>query len=84
MPRTSEEILEFILDWMSRRLKMPKTAIDPRDSIAAYGVDSVMIAEFEGEISEFVGFEWPVTDLLLRDPSIREIAEHGAELSRNA
>ncbi|MDX1905692.1 MAG: acyl carrier protein [Bacteroidia bacterium] len=80
--KTADEIREWILDWMSRKLSIKKTSIDARDSIASYGVDSIMIAEFEGEISEYVGFQWPIMDMMIKDPSIDEICQRGEELGQ--
>jgi acyl-CoA synthetase (AMP-forming)/AMP-acid ligase II len=77
---SSADLREWIVTWMAQRLEMPVSDIDPDDSLAAYGVDSVMVAEFEAEISTYVGFEWPVMDMLITDPSINEVAARGAKL----
>lgn len=78
-PKSSEEILTWILDWMSQKLSIPVSDIDPADSLNAYGTDSLMTAEFEEEISKFIGIEWPVMDYLITEPSIQEVADRGVE-----
>lgn len=77
--KTSEEILTWILDWMSKKLSIPVSDIDPADSLNAYGTDSLMTAEFEEQISEFIGHKWPVMDYLITEPSIQEVADRGVE-----
>ncbi|MEM6800661.1 MAG: phosphopantetheine-binding protein [Bacteroidota bacterium] len=77
--KKTDEILSWILDWMSRKLSIPQSDIDPADSLNAYGTDSLMTAEFEEEISKFIGVEWPVMDYLITEPSIQEVAERGEE-----
>lgn len=78
---TAGEIQEWILNWMSQKLSMAKNRIDPEDSMAAYGVDSLMVAEFEAEVSEYLGFHWPVMDMMVKDPSIEELSRRGADLA---
>lgn len=81
VPVTAAEIQDWILNWMSQKLSMSKNRIDPEESMAAYGVDSLMVAEFEAEVSEYLGFHWPVMDMMVKDPSIRELSRRGAELA---
>lgn len=79
-PHSAEEIQRWIVAWMARKLQMRPSDIRPGDPINAYGIDSMLMQEFEAELSQFVGFSWPVSDLLLTEPTIEEIAQRGAEL----
>ncbi|MEO0474002.1 MAG: acyl carrier protein, partial [Bacteroidota bacterium] len=77
---TEESLQQWIMEWVARKAGMKLADIDARDSIAAYGIDSMAIAEFEGEISKILGFEWPVMDFLVQEPAISEVAEEGIRL----
>ena len=80
-PKSSEELLIWVKDWMSHKLSISIEDIDPMDSLTAYGTDSMMTAEFEEEISRFLGFNWPVMDFLITEPSIQELCDRGAEVA---
>ena len=77
---TEEDIRTFIFQWIHHRVNVALDKIDASDTITAYGADSLMMAEFETQISDFVGFKWPILDMLILDPSIEEISRKGAEL----
>lgn len=81
--KSSQEILEWITNWMSQKLSIPVSDIDTADSMNAYGTDSMMTAEFEEEVSKFIGVEWPVMDYLITEPSIMEVAERGEEWAKD-
>lgn len=78
---SAANIREWIITWLSRRLKVPAAKIDPSESMQAYGLDSMGTAAFEEDISKFVGFTWPVMDFLINEPSIEEISQRGALLA---
>ncbi|WNJ20710.1 AMP-binding protein [Pontibacter sp. G13] len=69
----------FIVTWLAGKLQIAESDIDAEEPLNAYGVDSMMTAEFEKAVSEFIGVEWPVTDYLMHEPSIHEIAVRGIE-----
>ncbi|MEZ4774222.1 MAG: AMP-binding protein [Bacteroidia bacterium] len=73
-------IQAWIITWMSKKLRVPAAKIDPQESMQAYGLDSMGTAEFEEEISQFVGFKWPVMDFLINEPTIEEISKRGEML----
>ncbi|MCB0855000.1 MAG: non-ribosomal peptide synthetase, partial [Bacteroidetes bacterium] len=77
---TRADIQQWIINWVAKELDIPAVKIDPEESIQAYGIDSMATARFEEEVSKFVGFTWPVMDLLINEPSIAEISEKGEEL----
>lgn len=81
--KSTAEILEWIMNWMSQKLSIPVSDIDTADSMNAYGTDSMMTAEFEEEVSKFIGVEWPVMDYLITEPSILEVAERGEEWAKD-
>ncbi len=60
---------------ISRRLKLPATAIDPREPFSRYGLDSLAAVELSGELEKWLGRHLPPT-LLYDYPSIRLLAEH--------
>ncbi|MCI4669709.1 MAG: AMP-binding protein [Bacteroidia bacterium] len=74
-----KDLKEWLMQWMVSKLDMSVDKIDMDDPITAYGVDSLMLAEFETEVSEFMGKSWPVRDLLLTEPSLEELIEKGEE-----
>ncbi|MEO0899088.1 MAG: AMP-binding protein [Bacteroidota bacterium] len=71
------DLQSWIVNWMAEKLSMRADQIELDDPITAYGVDSLMLAEFETEISEYMGMAWPVRDVLLGEPNIEELAEKG-------
>jgi acyl-CoA synthetase (AMP-forming)/AMP-acid ligase II/acyl carrier protein len=75
----ADNLGEWLVQWLSQKLSIPASKIDMGDPISAYGVDSLMLAEFETEVSEFLGKPWPVRDFLLTEPSLEEIVERGEE-----
>jgi len=78
-PSSATEIQRWIVVWLSRKIQLPVNDIDPADPISVYGVDSMLVQEFESDISQYIGKQWAVSDLLLTEPSIQELAERGAE-----
>ena len=74
-----EALSQWVVEWLSQKLSLSPEKIDLGDPLSAYGIDSLMLAEFEVEISDFLGKQWPVRDLLLTEPSIEELAERGME-----
>lgn len=79
-PSSAAEIQRWIVAWLARKIQLPVNDIDPADPINVYGVDSMLVQEFERDISQYMGMSWAVSDLLLTEPSIQEIAERGEEL----
>ena len=76
------QIQEWIIQWLCQQINMEQSEIDVRDSIAAYGVDSLGIATFETEFCEFLQVRWPVTDYLINDPSIETLADKALDILR--
>ncbi|MEL6134863.1 MAG: non-ribosomal peptide synthetase, partial [Bacteroidota bacterium] len=79
-----EALSRWVVEWLSQKLSIAPEKIDLGDPLSAYGIDSLMLAEFEVEISDFLGKQWPVRDLLLTEPSIEELAERGMEFVKEA
>jgi len=75
----AEGLHDWLIHWMGSKLNLSPHKIDMEDPITAYGVDSLMLAEFETEVSEYMGRDWPVRDILLTEPSLRELVEKGEE-----
>jgi acyl-CoA synthetase (AMP-forming)/AMP-acid ligase II len=79
-PSSAAEIQRWIIAWLSRKIQLPVNEIDPADPINVYGVDSMLVQEFESDLSQYLGMPWAVSDLLLTEPSIQEIAARGEEV----
>lgn len=75
----ARDLKSWIMQWLAAKLDIGMDQIDMADPITAYGVDSLMLAEFETEVSEYLGRNWPVRDLLLTEPSLEELVEKGEE-----
>ena len=75
---------QWIRTWMAAKLDLRPGDIDLYDPISAYGLDSMMMVEFEDQISAFLGVEWPVRDLLLTEPTIEEVISRGLEAHAEA
>ncbi|MDX2247757.1 MAG: AMP-binding protein [Bacteroidia bacterium] len=78
---TAARIQDWIVAWMSKKLGINTAKIDPQESMQAYGLDSMGTAEFEEDISRFIGFKWPVMDFLINEPTIAEISKRGEMLA---
>jgi 8-amino-7-oxononanoate synthase len=50
-----DDLARWIADWLSRRLRLEATTVDPRRSIADFGVDSLVVVELAKALSEKVG-----------------------------
>ncbi|MBM3851836.1 MAG: SDR family NAD(P)-dependent oxidoreductase [Verrucomicrobia bacterium] len=60
---------------VARRLKLPASAIDPKEPFSHYGLDSLAAVEVSGELEKSFGRRLPPT-LLYDYPSIRLLAAH--------
>jgi acyl carrier protein len=69
---------EFLVNWASLHLNngMP---VDPDNSLATYGMDSLRAMELADDTKNMFGFEWPPY-LFFEEISIRKMAEEGSKL----
>ncbi|GAB4411763.1 MAG: fatty acyl-AMP ligase [Bacteroidia bacterium] len=81
--RTQAEFEAWIVAWMAAKLGISPRKIYVADPITAYGIDSMMVAAFESDVAAFLGVHWPVSDFLLTEPSIEDIARRGISFVEN-
>jgi acyl carrier protein len=72
---TSEQLEAWLIEQLSRQLKVPPGDIDPVRRLEEYGLDSLEAVSLTGEIEVLLGR--PVDPTILWDhPSIRAVATH--------
>jgi acyl carrier protein len=72
---TSEQLEGWLVEQLSRQLKVPPREIDPVRRLEEYGLDSLEAISLTGEIEILLGR--PVDPTILWDhPSIRAVARH--------
>lgn len=54
--KTTASIQQWLIDWLSQKLKQPKSAIDPRKAFADYGIDSVIAVELAQDLQEWLNY----------------------------
>ncbi|MEO1448800.1 MAG: AMP-binding protein [Bacteroidota bacterium] len=74
-PTSEQEILDWILGWVATQTGEKVERLDAEDTLQAYGIDSMKLGAFEGELCAYMGVTWPVNDFLLREPSMRELSQ---------
>jgi len=79
IPSTINEVQEWIINWLSKKLKINKELIDPEKAITSYGLDSLTAVELEQEVNTKFGINWSVASFL-QENKISELAKEGFEL----
>jgi acyl carrier protein len=70
----AEAIRRWLVSELAAELKVNSSEVDPHESIARYGVDSLMAVELKHSIETSLGVALPVDDLL-HNYSIEQLAE---------
>jgi hypothetical protein len=70
---SSLQIQDKLVELVAREAKVLSEAIDVRQSVAYYGIDSVAIAAMSADVEEFFGFA-PSPALSISSPSIEALA----------
>ena len=73
-----QSLEEFLIAWTSLHLNksMP---VDPSNTLATYGIDSIKAVLLAEDTQEIFGFEWPPY-LFFEDLTISQLAEEGTKL----
>ncbi|MEL7038599.1 MAG: AMP-binding protein [Cyanobacteria bacterium J06592_8] len=81
-PKTAREIQQWIIYWLSQKLKLEPWAVDPSKALADYGLDSVTAVELADSLGNWLGFSLDMT-LAWNFPTIEAAATHIASLSNS-
>ena len=73
-PPTRAEIARALTEAVAARLKVPAEEVDPRQPIAAYGLQSVDMVGLVGELERLTGVELPAT-LVWEFPTVDALAD---------
>jgi 4'-phosphopantetheinyl transferase len=74
-PRSADEIVEWVADFLSRDAGVPPGSIDTAASFDTFGLDSAVAIEMTGDLERWLGM--PVDPMLLYDhPTIDALAGH--------
>ena len=77
---TPREIQQWIIYWLSQKLKLEPWAIDPSKALADYGLDSLTAVELAEGLGTWLGQSLDMT-LAWNFPTIEALATHLASLS---
>ncbi len=76
--RRAETIQAWLVERLARHLRVPASAVDPRQPFAHYGLNSVQAVGLSGELQDWLGRPLEPT-LLYAYPTIETLARHLAE-----
>ena len=79
-PKTAREIQQWIIYWLSQKLKLEPWAVDPSKALADYGLDSVTAVELADSLGNWLGLSLDMT-LAWNFPTIEAAATHLATLT---
>ena len=77
---SAREIQQWIVYWLSQKLKLEFWSIDPQGTLAAYGLDSLIAVELADSLGAWLGYTLDVT-LLWNFPTIEALANHLSTLT---
>ena len=78
---TLKSIQAWLTTWLSQRLKVPPHAINPHQSFADYGIDSVMAVELAQDLQEGFGLQQDIEATIAWNfPNIAALADYLAGL----
>lgn len=80
-PHDKAEIIEFLLDKISKQTRLARTEIDPHVPLASYGVDSVYAISLCADLEDWLGISVEPT-IAWDYPTIDKIAGFLAEQVR--
>lgn len=72
---TSEELVEWIREWMARELELSGDSVDPQRPLVSYGMDSIHSMMLVGDLEEQLGRRLPPT-LTWDHPTVDALARH--------
>jgi acyl carrier protein len=74
----TQSLEDFLIAWTSLHLNKG-AAVDPANTMATYGIDSIRAVLLAEDTQNMFGFEWPPY-LFFEDLSIAQLAEEGMKL----
>ncbi|MEO1672194.1 MAG: AMP-binding protein [Cyanobacteria bacterium J06631_2] len=80
---SSREIQQWIVYWLSQKLKLEFWAIDPSSTLAEYGLDSLIAIELADSLGAWLGCTLDVT-LFWNFPTIEALAYHLSTLTNSS
>ncbi|MCF8227921.1 MAG: AMP-binding protein [Bacteroidales bacterium] len=69
------DLREWLIHWLSRKVRISPESIDPERSMFSYGMDSIAAVELEREAKEIFDIEWSLPDFL-EDNRINHLAKN--------
>jgi acyl transferase domain-containing protein/acyl-CoA synthetase (AMP-forming)/AMP-acid ligase II/acyl carrier protein/NAD(P)-dependent dehydrogenase (short-subunit alcohol dehydrogenase family) len=70
-----DDIKQFLITRLSQLMQISSTSIDPNESFASYGMDSLKAVQISGDLEEFLHTELSAT-LVYDYPSVNSLAEY--------
>ncbi|KKD39768.1 AMP-binding protein [Limnoraphis robusta] len=80
--QSTERLQDELIEWLSRKLKIPVHQIDPTHAFADYGMDSVMAVELAQDLEEKLGLSQPLEATIAWNfPTIKSLAQYLSHLT---
>lgn len=80
---SSREIQQWIVYWLSQKLKLEFWSINPSCTLAEYGLDSLIAVELADSLGAWLGYTLDMT-LLWNFPTIEALADHLSILTNSS
>lgn len=80
--RNADSLQAWVIDWLSRELKIPPREINVQENLLVYGIDSVSAIMLAGDLEDFLGRRLPPT-LLWDHPTVASLVQRLQELALN-
>lgn len=81
-PHSAQAIQDWIMNWLIKKFKIPATSIEPSQSFANFGLDSVFAVELTQDLEDWLGIAIETT-LMWDFPTIESLADHLANQFSN-
>ena len=78
---TKQSLEDFLISWTSLHLNKG-LPVDPANTLATYGIDSIRAILLADDSQRMFGFEWPPY-LFFEDLSLTELAAEGMKLMKD-
>lgn len=78
------EIKTWLINWLSQKLKIPTQHLDPKQSFADYGIDSVIAVELAQDLQEWLALSQELeATIAWNHPTIEALAQYLSQFSSN-
>ncbi|MEO1560288.1 MAG: acyl-CoA dehydrogenase family protein, partial [Cyanobacteria bacterium J06632_19] len=82
---TASSIQTWLVNWLSKKLKLPENAIDVNKSFADYGIDSVIAVELAQDLEEWLNYPRAIEATIAWNfPTIESLSNYLAQTLVNA